>query len=161
VAAGTPNTPSGRASRGRRRRLLAVLGVVLVLVGLAGCESTAADRGRVLDLVNQSRAQAGLPPLRENYQLDVKADLWAQHIRDACALSHSTLSNGAPSNWQKLGENVGFGASIDQVHVAYMNSPGHKANILDPTFTQIGTAAVWGNCDGFRKVFTVQEFMHT
>jgi uncharacterized protein YkwD len=159
VAAGT-NTTSSTSGRRRliRRTAYALVGALLVLT-IAGCESTPADRAQVMDLVNQARAQNGVRPLRENYQLDVKADSWAQHIRNACALSHSTLSDGAPSGWTKLGENVGYGGDINQVQVAYMNSPGHRANILDPGFSQIGTAAVWGNCGGYHRVFTVQEFM--
>jgi uncharacterized protein YkwD len=161
VPAGSDPTSSTSGRRRPLRRIaFALVGALLVLT-LAGCESTPADRQHVMDLVNQSRAQNGLPALRENYQLDVKADGWAQHIRNACALSHSTLSDGAPSGWTKLGENVGYGGDIDQVHTAYMNSPGHRANILDPGFTQIGTAAVWGNCGGYHRVFTVQEFLST
>ncbi len=114
----------------------------------------------VISEVNASRAAAGLPAVRENLQLDEKADAWARHLRDVCDLSHSHLSEGAPGNWLKLGENVGYGGDIAQVHDAYMNSPGHRANILDPAFQWVGTAAVWGNCpDGSHRVFTVQEFM--
>ncbi len=146
----------------RTKTLVAV--VLLICLGTAAtsCETTNADREQVIADVNASRAQAGLPPLKENLALDIKADTWARHLRDVCALSHSVLSDGAPSNWMKLGENVGYGGSIDQVHTAYMNSPGHRANILDPTFTSMGAAAVWGTCpDGTYRVFTVQEFMHT
>ena len=161
VAAGSDPTSSASGMRRRPRRVaFALVGALLVLT-LVGCESTPADRQHVMDLVNQSREQNGLHALRENYELDVKADNWAQHLRNECALSHSTLSDGAPSGWTKLGENVGYGGTIDQVHTAYMNSPGHRANILDPGFTQIGTAAVWGDCDGYHRVFTVQEFMQT
>jgi len=125
----------------------------------AGCESSVTERLSVLQMVNQSRASAGLPGLRDNWILDIKADNWAKHLRDICDLEHSKLSDNAPNEWLKLGENVGYGGSIAQVHEAYLNSPGHKANIMDPSFTQMGSAAVWGNCDGFRRVFTVQEFM--
>ena len=110
--------------------------------------------------INASRAASGLPRLRENFTLDKKADDWAKHLRDVCDLSHSRLSDGAPNEWVKLGENVGYGGSIDQVHEAYMNSPGHRANILDPSYQSVGSAAVWGDCpDGTHRVFTVQEFM--
>ena len=127
---------------------------------LAGCESTPADRNQVIADVNASRAAAGLPRLRENFTLDKKADDWAKHLRDVCDLSHSRLSDNAPNEWIKLGENVGYGGAIDQVHDAYMNSPGHRANILDPSYQSIGAAAVWGDCpDGSHRVFTVQEFM--
>jgi uncharacterized protein YkwD len=137
----------------------ALLSVGLLSGALTSCETTPADRASVRDLVNTSRAQAGLPPLRENAKLNVKADAWAQTLRDQCRIWHSSLADGAPPDWQKLGENVGMGGDIGQIHVAYLNSPGHRANILDPSYNQIGTGAVWGECRGFRTVFTVQVFM--
>ena len=111
--------------------------------------------------MNASRAENGLPALSENSTLDQKADAWAARLRDECNIFHSTLSDGAPPEWRKLGENVGRGGNIDQVQVAYMNSPGHRANILDGSFTQMGAGAVWGECNGFRTVFTVQVFMRS
>ncbi len=142
-----------------RRRRAIWAGLLAVLALCVACESTPADRNEVLNLVNRSRAEAGLPALRENVTLAIKADDWAKHLRDICDLEHSKLSDGAPKEWMKLGENVGYGGSIAQVHQAYLNSPGHKANIMDPSFTSMGTAAVWGECDGFKRVFTVHEFM--
>jgi uncharacterized protein YkwD len=144
----------------RRRPVHLLAGIVVVLVAGASCESTPVDRSEVIASVNQSRSEQGLKPLRENVELDQKADAWAQHLRDVCDLSHSTLSDGAPSTWLKLGENVGYGGTIAVIHEAYLNSPGHRANIMDPTFTQVGAAAVWGDCQGQHRVFTVQEFMH-
>jgi uncharacterized protein YkwD len=143
------------------RLLLAIVAVVLVGAGLSACESSQPELDAVREWVNRSRADAGLPPLQENMVLDVKADRWAQGMRDACRIWHSRLADGAPPNWAKLGENVGMGGTIEQIHVAYMNSPGHRANVLDPRFTQIGTAAVWGECRGYRTVFTVHVFMAT
>jgi uncharacterized protein YkwD len=140
---------------------MALCAVMLVAGGLSACESEPTDLDAVRERVNRSRIDAGLPPLQENVVLDVKADRWAQGMRDACRIWHSRLADGAPPNWAKLGENVGMGGTIDQIHVAYMNSPGHRANVLDPRFTQIGTAAVWGECKGYRTVFTVHVFMAT
>jgi len=134
--------------------------VALSTFGMA-CESLPADRSAVISSVNQSRAEQGLAPLKENVQLDMKADDWAKHLRDVCDLSHSRLADDAPDEWTKLGENVGYGGTIAIVHDAYLNSPGHRANIMDPGFTQMGAAAVWGDCDGQHRVFTVQEFMKT
>lgn len=148
--------------RGARRahRLLACVAALLVVCGVtAGCESTQAERNQVIDLVNQSRAANGLRPLGGNITLDIKADRWAQHLRDACNLSHSRLSDGAPKEWRKLGENVGYGGTIAQIHDAYLNSPGHRANIMDPAYNSMGAAAVWGTCNGAPRVFTVQVFM--
>jgi uncharacterized protein YkwD len=153
--------------RGRRRPgrvlgvVLAALAVALLSGVLTSCESTKGEIDAVRNGVNASRAAAGLPAVRENVKLDLKADAWARGMRDQCRIWHSTLADGAPPEWRKLGENVGMGGSIDQVHTAYMNSPGHRANILDPSFTQMGTAAVWGTCRGYRTVFTVHVFMAT
>ncbi len=154
--------PSVRPRRRARRALtlLASLGAVLMLSGvLTSCETTDADRGEVVSLINITRQQNGLRPLSENLDLNVKADQWARRLRDECRIYHSRLADGAPPNWQKLGENVGRGGTIFQVHGAYLASAGHRRNILDPSFNQVGAGAVWGTCNGYRTVFTVQVFM--
>jgi len=167
VSGTTKIPPAARTPRNDRRStgrklLLVAAAMVFGLLG-ASCESTPEERDAVRDMVNSSRAAAGLPPLRQNLALNLKADSWAQTMRNQCRIWHSRLSDGAPPNWKKLGENVGMGGNIGQVHQAYMNSPGHRANVLDPAFTSIGTAAVWGECTvggrSYRTVFTVHVFM--
>lgn len=147
--------------RGSLRAVTAFAALFLLLGSSTGCESITAEKSEVIALVNRSRAEQGLSQLRPNVTLDIKADAWAQRLRDACALSHSRLKDGAPKQWLKLGENVGYGGTIGQIHEAYLNSPGHRANIMDPAFTSMGAAAVWGTCDGQRRVFTVQVFMES
>ncbi|MBM3661774.1 MAG: CAP domain-containing protein [Actinobacteria bacterium] len=164
--------PSDSSLQARRRLGVVAALVVLSLTGgsfatagapeagaRAQLESNDADRAEVRYLINLSRNQNGLRSLSPNPILDLKADMWAQNLRNICALKHSQLADGAPPGWRKLGENVGRGGTIPQIHEAYLNSPSHRKNILDPVFTQVGTGAVWGNCGGFRTVFTVQEFM--
>lgn len=160
-AGGAASSPQRAPRRARRvLTLFASLAAVLALSGvLTGCETTDADRGEVISLINASRADAGLAPLSENVELNLKADSWARRLRDDCQIYHSRLADGAPANWQKLGENVGRGGTIYQVHGAYLNSPGHRRNILDGSFNQVGAGAVWGTCNGYRTVFTVQVFM--
>lgn len=155
----TPDHPHPRRRLRRRTPLLAVLVAVLLGSTLVGCESTKSDRAAVINMVNATRTAHGLKPLAENYTLDLKADAWAQKLRDECDLSHSRLSDGAPKGWRKLGENVGYGGDIAAVHNAYLNSSGHRANILDSSYNQMGAAAVWGHCQGFHMVFTVQVFV--
>ena len=108
------------ARTGRARRLFVVLAAVVAVASfstvLSSCESTSGERWQVAALVNQSRVQAGLRQLKSNLTLDIKADNWAQKMRNACQISHSRLADGAPSNWRKLGENVGEGATIQVVH---------------------------------------------
>jgi uncharacterized protein YkwD len=154
---------AARSTGSRRRRLVGVVGALFTVSVLSGvmtsCETTAADRAAVVSAINNSRAAAGLRGLREHPDLNAKASAWASHMRDRCAISHSRLADGAPAGWRKLGENVGRGGSIGAVHNAYMNSPGHRANILDGSYNYVGAGAVWGTCNGRRTVFTVQVFM--
>jgi uncharacterized protein YkwD len=147
----------------KRRRIAGVIGALITVALLSGvmtsCETTAADRRAVVGAINHSRAQAGLPGVREHPDLNAKASAWASQMRDRCKISHSTLADGAPRGWQKLGENVGRGGSVGAVHTAYLNSPGHRRNIMDRSFNYVGAGAVWGECNGRRTVFTVQVFM--
>ena len=46
------------------------------------------------------------------------------------------------TNWRWVGENVGYGPDVATVHAAFMNSPAHKANILDRDYTEVGIGAV-------------------
>jgi uncharacterized protein YkwD len=156
------HTTGARAPRRGRRALtlLAALAAVMTLAGvLTSCETSDAERGEVVSLINITRQQNGLAPLNENLELNVKADAWAARLRDECRIYHSRLADGAPPSWQKLGENVGRGGTIYQVHGAYLASSGHRRNILDPSYNQVGAGAVWGTCNGYRTVFTVQVFM--
>ena len=56
---------------------------------------------------------------------------------------------------ETLGENVGYGATIASVHRGYMNSSGHRQNILDRRFNYIGV----GYAKSGNRVYTVQVFM--
>ena len=143
------------------RFIMVLLALAFGAVTLSSCESSDSDRLAVIGAVNSTRAENGLPALSEHVTLNMKADAWAVQLRDDCNIRHSTLSDGAPPEWRKLGENVGRGGSIEQVHTAYLNSPGHRANIVDPSFTSMGAGAVWGTCNGQQTVFTVQVFMRS
>lgn len=67
---------------------------------------------------------------------------------DGANICHSTeaqLKKAAGSGWSKIGENVGRGGSVDSLHKAFMNSAGHKANILDKAWTHVGIGTVYAN----------------
>ena len=145
----------GTGSNTTRALRLAIAALLVLVMGasLTGCQSS--EQAQVADLVNQTRAQYGRSYLRDNLQLDIKAQAWAEHLASANTLAHSNLPDGISYQWRSLAENVGYGGSIPQVHRAYLNSPGHRANILDPRWNYMGTGVAWrGN-----RVFTVQVFM--
>ena len=57
--------------------------------------------------------------------------------------------------FNRAGENLAFNVSIAAAQQAFMNSPGHRANVLDPYYTQVGLGVVNGP-NG--RVYVVQEF---
>ena len=110
---------------------------------------------RVAELVNDARGANGRRRLVLHPMLTRKAQAWAEYLARQNTLKHSNLPSGITYQWRSLAENVGYGGSIEQVHEAYLDSPGHRANILDPRWNYMGTGVAWrGN-----RVFTVQVFM--
>jgi hypothetical protein len=142
--------------RNRNRRLGAVAGLALVVGLLVG--ACTPESYRSADLINEARRQHGLHGLEFNAMLHFKAQGWADQLNRQGYLSHSNLRDGNHSTtWTKLGENVGYAWSLEQAHNAFMNSPAHRANILDRTYNKVGTGVVQGG-DG--RLWVVQEFMH-
>ncbi len=96
----------------------------------------------LVSLANKARASEGIAPLSVSSSLTSYAQDWAAHLADTLTLSHSNIGSllGA---WSTVGENVAAGHSSAQVmHTAWMNSAGHRANILNPNFTHIGVGVV-------------------
>lgn len=95
-----------------------------------------ADKARALvEAHNKERTQRGYKPLARNTGLDHAAQKWAQHMADTNRMTHGVDFAGRISaegvSWTNVGENIAFGyGSVNQVMQGWMNSRGHKANIL-------------------------------
>jgi uncharacterized protein YkwD len=120
---------------------------------------------RLLELANQSRRQAGVPPLTLDPGLSHAALIHAQAMVDARELSHQF--NGEPSLPQRLadatalqldqeGENIAFDYDADHGHDHLMHSPPHRANLLNPVYNVVGMGII-RNGD---RLFIVQDFGH-
>lgn len=114
------------------------------------------EQRRVARLVNDTRSGLGKRRLTLNATLTRKAQRWAEHLAAINALEHSDLTNGVPSNWRALGENVGYASTIREVHQAFISSAGHRHNILG-RWNAIGTGYAADN----GRVFVVHVFMRT
>jgi uncharacterized protein YkwD len=145
-------TPPARRSARRRVAILAALTAVVVMA-LGACTP---ESNRATDLLNESRNGAGLGSLPVNVDLYLKAQSWSEQLANSQSLSHSNLADGNGYNWARLGENVGYGYSLEQVQSAFMASPAHKANILDGGFNRVGVGVTR---DGGGRYWVVQEFM--
>nr|WP_028562386.1 CAP domain-containing protein [Paenibacillus pinihumi] len=114
---------------------------------------------QVLDLVNQERSKAGLNSLSTDNKLDKVALDKAKDLYDNNYFDHQSPTYGSPFdmmksygvNYNTAGENIAKGqTSPQEVMSQWMNSPGHRANILNNTFKNIGI--------GYYNNTWVQEF---
>jgi uncharacterized protein YkwD len=118
----------------------------------------------VLTLVNQERGKAGCQPLAADSRLAVAARLHSQDMAVRGYFDHTTPDGvtfdkritSAGYKWSNAGENIAKGqkdaASVMQ---AWMNSPGHRANILNCKFKDIGIGLAY---DSRRTPLWTQDF---
>ena len=146
--------PYTRSTRALIVGLLLALSV-LVLPGRAMADP-AGDAGVAAALLNQSRADYGLPPLAPDPELQGVANRQANRMAQDGYLSHTWDLGGQLSwGWQAWAENVGGGGSVEWVHSAFLNSPHHAANILDGSYNYVGVGVAYG-ADG--TVYVAEVF---
>jgi len=120
---------------------------------------------RLLELANQSRAQAAAPPLTLDAGLSRAARAHAEAMVAAGQLSHQFL--GEPSLPQRLattsnlllersGENVAFDYDAAGAHQHLMLSPHHRENLLNPAYNLVGLGVVRSG----DRLYIVQDFAH-
>jgi hypothetical protein len=138
---------------------VAVLAIQGMVQDLVPALATTTDESCFISAINSARASAGLPGLGIDAALQTIAEGWSQSMATLDVLSHNmNLPNVAPSDWVHLGENVGEGPSCNAVATAFMNSPEHKANILDTDYTTVGVGVV---VDGNGVMWVTEDFMGT
>lgn len=112
---------------------------------------------QVLSIVNQERAKAGLKPLEMDWELERVARTKSQDMADKGYFSHQSPTYGSPFdmmkqfgiNYRSAGENIASGQTTPQdVMVSWMNSQGHRENILKPEYTHIGVGYYRGGSYG-------------
>lgn len=131
------------------------LAATVALSFLAGCLTY--EQEVVLNHLNRDRVAHGRTRLSTHSQAQAKAQAWADKLARDGRLSHSNLPDGITVRWCGLAENVGYGGNAEIVQKAYMNSPGHRANILNTRWNGVGTG--YAKKDG--RVYTVQVFIQT
>ncbi len=117
-------------------------------------ESTVSSyESEVIRLVNEIRQKNGLRPLTANWELSRVARYKSQDMRDNGYFSHNSPTYGTPFqmlsafglSYRTAGENIAKGYASPQAVVnGWMNSSGHRANILNGSYTQIGVGYVSG-----------------
>lgn len=101
----------------------------------------------VVRLVNAIRVKNGLPELKENWELSRVARYKSKDMHDNRYFAHTSPTYGTFSNmirsfgisYRTAGENIAYGYRTPQAVVdGWMNSEGHRANILNPSYKEIG-----------------------
>ena len=164
-----------RAPRRRRGRLIAAA-LAIAIIGAACGPSVAAGppacvgpgappdaiSSGVLAATNNDRAANGLAPLQWNAQLWCLASAWSTQIAGNGTLTHrdlnATIRSAEYASYRTLGENLLRGPAAlapESMEVAWMNSSGHRANVLSAQFT---SAAVAYTMTGDGQVFVTVNF---
>lgn len=151
------------------RFLTIVTGIILLALILtptlhARPQSSAADV-TLLNAANRDRAAAGLAPLKWDNALATAAHQHALRMAKANTLSHQLpgeppmqdRARRAGAHFSMVAENVAQGPSVAGLHTQWMNSPPHRANLLDPQLNAIGISVVQSG----NTYFAVEDFATT
>jgi len=138
-----------------------------VVVGLVAPAPALADdtTARLIELTNVERQKHGLPPLVANPSLGKAAQAYAELLASTSCWGHDCgpvpdfsqrISLAGYMGWTIVGENLAGGQPTPERAVAaWMESPAHRANVLNPRFREIGVGAAAG---GRYRFYWVQEF---
>ena len=127
-------------------------------------DASATQAAQVLSLVNQERSKRNLKPLTLDSKLNEVATEKARDMAINGYFSHDSPTYGSPFDmmrsfgvdYRSAGENIAAGQkSAADVMQSWMNSSGHRANILNANYTKLGVGYYAG---GSYKTYWVQEF---
>jgi uncharacterized protein YkwD len=125
-------------------------------------------RAGIIQWTNAQRAKYGLQPLKENPRLNVSAELKVQDMFEKQYFAHLSPSGEgvkdlveiAGYEYIAIGENLALGnfQNDEALVQGWMDSPGHRANILNPSYEEIGVAVQKGEFEGRTTWLAVQHF---
>jgi hypothetical protein len=132
-----------------RRAITSLLTVVLLGGGVgtaaavalptaAFADSSYSMEAQFIAKMNAARQANGLRPYSVASDLTSVARAHSANMASKQSLYHNPSLTSEVHNWQAVGENVGEGPTVDDIHNAFMQSPEHRANILDHDYTQVG-----------------------
>lgn len=130
----------------RRLSHAAVILVGFVIASLAAMPiviAASGDEGSFASKTNGERSSRGISTLGWSDDLARVARNHSQEMANQNDLHHNRNLGSEVSGWEVIGENVGYGPSVNDLHQAFMNSTAHRDNILDRDYTEIGVGTVW------------------
>jgi hypothetical protein len=137
------------------RRVLVLLLLVLPLSAVSATPAYAsATESEFVSRTNSARTSRDLRAYVVRSDLVSVARRQAARMAAARRISHNPNLTSEVTSWRNVGENVGSGSTVSRIHTAFMNSSGHRANILSATFTEVGIGTARGG-DGLIYVSEV------
>lgn len=125
--------------------MAAILASVLMFMAPspAGAQASLPDaEAQFIVAVNAERAAVGAPPLIAYATMTDSAREWTLDMATREVLEHaSNITGGVPPGWTSAGENVGRGGTVNGLMHAFMQSEGHRSNLLNSAYTHIGVGA--------------------
>jgi len=127
-------------SLGRALALVAAAALAVSALVAAPTASASTTESALVTKINAARAAAGLPAVSVSGDLVGAARRHSSAMAGRSTLYHSSLAGICC--FRSLAENVGVGATTSVVHVAFMGSSGHRANILNPAMRHVGVGVI-------------------
>ncbi|MCL1592882.1 MAG: CAP domain-containing protein [Actinomycetia bacterium] len=118
-------------------KLLTLAVAVTVFLAAFASPAFAGAESQFVSKINAARSASGKAPLEVYWDLTDDARAQSAAMAAKGSIYHNPGLAGVTSGWQKLGENVGVGFDVNMLHKAFMDSAGHRANILGD-FNYIG-----------------------
>lgn len=148
----------GRLARGLLFGTAVLLALAVMTAPVSADPTLSPDaESTFVQLINGLRTSQGSGELVVDPRLTDLARRWAATMAAAGAISHNpNLTVDLPEPWTKGGENVGVGSDVPTLHDAFVASPEHYRNLIDPLFTRIGIGVVIGT-DG--RLYVAEEFL--
>jgi uncharacterized protein YkwD len=150
--------------RSRLEILIQFLLLALLVATAAAQQFDAAGEKQLVKLINQARASEGVPPLavddrltqaaRKHTALMAKHDTPSHQLGDEPPLQVRVANEGLRSDRQA--ENVGLEMDVAGAHAMLMNSPAHRANILNRDYNAVGVGVILSG----DKLYVTEDFAH-
>lgn len=139
-------------------------GSPIVSTNSGSSSNTATAAQQAVDLLNADRRANGLSNLQVSASLATVAQKHAQDMMTRNFFSHTNPDGQSPFDrikqagisYSAAGENIAIDQSVQAAEVAFMNSSGHRANILNSSYTTVGIGVAY---DANGKAYVVQNFI--
>jgi hypothetical protein len=142
---------------------IALIGILAVsMLGIHAADARTSEESGFFSKANAERTSRGFGGLAWSDQLAAVARNHSKEMAQRDELYHNPNLANEVQGWEELGENVGYGNTVDELHDAFMASSVHRADILHAGFTKAGIGTTWRDgvlwvTEVFEKPFATQS----